>query len=503
MAWATGHRGFKTSVLPISLIFFYVMESIKKEFADCGQAHVFDHVGGLSEVQVSALFDQAKQIEHPQRLNDIFEASVCGSSQNGDSSLPNAVIEPLDKDVVVTQASITSEQRQAWRRVGLDMISRGALGILLLAGGQGTRLGSSKPKGCYDVGLPSGKSLFQIQAERIRRLQVLAAESTSSSTLSEPLIRWYIMTSPATHKDTVGFFESHDYFGLQQEQIKFFSQGMLPAFTEDGKIIMEAKDRIAMAPDGNGGVYVALKKHEIFEDMEKHGVEALDCCSVDNILVRLGDPIFAGYCKSSGIECGARVVAKSYPEEKVGVFAQRGGKLQVVEYSELDPIEACAEDPTTGVLKYNWSNICLHYFEREWLKKVSTALSQGGSYHVAKKNIPTIGETKIPGIKLELFIFDTFSMADQWGLMEVKREEEFSPVKNAPGSANDSPDTARQHVLSLHASWIAAQGGMFEDAEQTAVEVSPLVSYAGENLEWTKGRTFRSKEYIRDVKNGE
>lgn len=165
---------------------------------------------------------------------------------------------------------------------------------------------------------------------------------------------------------------------------------MLPAFTPQGKIIMEAEGKVAMAPDGNGGLYVALDKHGIFKDMETHGVEALDCCSVDNILVRVGDPVFAGYCVSNDIQCGARVVAKSYPEEKVGVFAQRGGKLQVVEYSELDPVEASSVDEDTGVLKYNWSNICLHYFEREWLKRVSNDLMAGGQYHVAKKKIPSL-----------------------------------------------------------------------------------------------------------------
>lgn len=185
------------------------------------------------------------------------------------------------------------------------------------------------------------------------------------------------------------------------------------------------------------------------------------------------------------------MVAKSYPEEKVGVFAQKGGKLEVVEYSELDPVEASAVDPESGILKYNWSNICLHYFEREWLKKVSKFLATGGKYHVAKKQIPSFG-TKVPGIKLELFIFDTFNMASQWGLMEVLRDEEFSPVKNAPGSKTDSPDTAREAILSLHKAWVTAAGGRVDGG----IEVSPLVSYAGEGLEWVKGRTFRSNDHI-------
>ncbi|WPT13592.1 UDP-N-acetylglucosamine diphosphorylase 1 [Picochlorum sp. SENEW3] len=456
------------------------MEALKQTFQECGQGHVFEHFQSLTEKEQADLIEQAKWVD-PQRLNEIFETST---KDQEPSSANGEVIEPL-KDGVVSQKDIDGGKCEEWRREGLEMIAQGALGVLLLAGGQGTRLGSSKPKGCYDVGLPSGKSMFQIQAERIRRLEVMAGDTKS--------LRWYIMTSQATDKDTREFFEANRYFGLKKDQIVFFSQGMLPAVTEEGKIIMESKGKIAMSPDGNGGVYVALEKHGIFEDMKKHGVEALDCCSVDNILVRLGDPVFAGYCKTSGIECGARVVAKSYPEEKVGVFAQKGGKLHVVEYSELDPLEASASDPQSGVLKYNWSNICLHYFEREWLARVSSKLSKGGSYHIAKKKIPSF-DTKVPGIKLELFIFDTFPMATNWGLMEVKREEEFSPVKNAPGSETDSPDTAREHVLALHESWVTRQDGIIEG--EGGIEISPLVSYAGENLEWVKGRRFRAKDNI-------
>ena len=451
------------------------MDSIKELWSANGQGHVLDAADGLNSDDLEALKAQLLDTD-PQRLNEIFESSTSDGDKGGTER--DNPIEPVASSGLRRLAEITDAERSEWRVKGLEMIGRGALGVLLLAGGQGTRLGSSLPKGCYDVGLPSGKSLFQLQAERIARLQVLAGGKSR--------IRWYVMTSPATHADTVSFFEENAHFGLEKDQIVFFSQGMLPAFTPEGKVIMESEGKLAMAPDGNGGVYVALQKHKIFEDMEKHGVEALDCCSVDNILVRVADPVFAGYCASNSIQCGARVVAKAYPEEKVGVFAQRAGKLHVVEYSELDPTEASSVDPDTGILKYNWSNICLHYFEREWLKRVSKQLMTGGQYHVAKKKIPSIGG-KVDGIKLELFIFDTFPAAERWGLMEVDRSEEFSPVKNAPGTSTDSPDTAREHVLKLHSSWVVKAGGVAEND----VEISPLDSYAGEGLDWCKGRTFR------------
>lgn len=185
------------------------------------------------------------------------------------------------------------------------------------------------------------------------------------------------------------------------------------------------------------------------------------------------------------------MVAKAYPEEKVGVFARRGGGMEVVEYSELDPTEASAANPETGILRYNWSNVCLHYFERSWLETVADRLVEEGKYHVARKQIPSI-HGKVAGVKLELFIFDTFSMANETALMEVKRDEEFAPVKNAPGSATDSPDTARAAILKLHKDWIEAAGGLVDGEE--GVEISPLVSYAGEGLEWAQGQTFRGPD---------
>lgn len=213
------------------------------------------------------------------------------------------------------------------------------------------------------------------------------------------------------------------------------------------------------------------------------------CVSLRSIYNRMMYCIFL-----YSIVAGARVVAKAYPEEKVGVFARRNNRLQVVEYSELDPAEASAFDSETGVLRYNWSNVCLHFFQREWLDAMASRLRDEGIYHIARKQIPSFNG-KVPGIKLELFIFDAFPMADVTALMQIKREEEFAPVKNAPGSTSDSPDTARAAILALHTSWVTAAGGLLED-ESSLVEVSPAVSYAGEGLNGlTKGRTFRSLEH--------
>lgn len=288
------------------------------------------------------------------------------------------------------------------------------------------------------------------------------------------------MTSPTTDAATRQHLAEHQHFGLREEQLFFFKQGELPCLTSEGKIILSSTSSVATAPDGNGGVYIALQKSGALDDMQKHGIECLDCYCVDNALVRPGDPLFVGHCWARQADCGAKVVAKAYPDEKVGVFANRGGHIEVVEYSEMDPQEAASTDPETGLLRFNWGNICMHYFSVPFLTRMAQQLQQQGRYHIAHKTIPS-KDGPVKGVKLELFIFDTFPLAQRAALLEVQREHQFAPVKNAPGTGKDDPDTARGLNLAQHACWVQAAGGFVDDG--VAVEVSPLLSYAGEGLE--------------------
>ncbi|GLC67245.1 hypothetical protein PLESTF_000532900 [Pleodorina starrii] len=461
-----------------------------------GQGHVFRNWDLLAELEKDQLLKDLEGLDYGY-LSRVFSSSLAASSAPSFDG-----VEPATD--VVQLKDTTAAQAAQWTQHGYRLIAEGRAAVLLLAGGQGTRLGSSLPKGCFDIGLPSHKSLFQLQAERLLRLQRLAAAATGTSPSAAKPLRWYIMTSAFTHADTLAHFEANGYFGLAPEQVTFFQQGFLPCFTEDGKLILETHGSLAKAPDGNGGVYLSLARSGVLEAMAAAGVECLDCYCVDNSLARLGDPRFIGYCHGiAKADVGARVVAKAYPEEKVGVFARRrgaaaattaaAGSLAVLEYSELDPALASATNPETGQLYYNWSNICMHYFSVQWLRDVAAQLLAGGGtpYHVARKRIPSV-DGPVPGVKLELFIFDTFPLAgDRTALVEVDRREEFAPVKNAPGSATDSPDTARAAMLSLHAGWVRAAGGVMSCSE--GVEVSPLVSYAGEGLEGlVAGRTYES-----------
>lgn len=437
-----------------------------RALAEAGQAHVLHHWDTLDERERVVLRKDIEKVDL-RRIERLFRTSMETEHSSGK-------VEPFQDVFSYNQLK---ENEGRLRKLGLQLIAEGKVAVILLAGGQGTRLGSTNPKGCYDIGLPSGKSLFQLQAERIRRVQTMAAEHVGLKDLNPP-IKWYIMTSNFTEEETRQFFVHHQFFGLEPSQVTLFSQGSLPCLTREGKLILETNSQLAWAPDGNGGIYRSLKSSGCLEEMQRAGIECIDCFSVDNALARVCDPVFLGACKEQNAECGARVLAKAYPEEKVGVFATRNGNLEVVEYSELPPAEAAAMDPSTGQLRYNWSNICMHFFTPAFLSRVCDTLEAQGLYHVAQKSIPSV-DGPVPGIKLELFIFDSFPLAKRALLVEVKREDEFSPVKNAPGSATDSPETARASILSLHGRWIREAGGV---PEGDTVEVSPLLSYAGEGL---------------------
>ena len=417
-----------------------------------------------------------------ERAVDVFKRSVSEAK----TSTSGTSLEPVKADYEIVPGS---EDAERWKAVGMGLIRRGKLGVVLLAGGQGTRLGSSNPKGMYDIGLPSGKSLFELQGERLAKLAELSGAKSAPA--------WYVMTSPFTHDATVEFFKTHNHFGLNEKDVIFFKQGTLPCFTEEGEIILKSFDEVSEAPDGNGGIYAALAREGVISDMRKRGIEHVYAYCVDNALVQVGDPTFVGCCAEQKCEAGAKVIAKAYPTEPVGVFAHRvdakTGKKEyhVVEYSEIPESLATAKDPKTGELKFNAANIALHYYSFDFLSRCCLDIKL--PHHIARKKIPYLdpktGETVAPtapnGIKLEAFIFDTYKYAKSVCVVQGNRARDFAPVKNAEGAGKDSPDTARELIQNLHASWITSNGGTISGVPKKQVakcEIAAAASYAGENV---------------------
>lgn len=316
------------------------------------------------------------------------------------------------------------------------------------------------------------------------------------------------MTSGPTRKATEDYFISKNYFGLDKSQVFFFEQGfykivpshligVLPAFTPEGKFIMESKDTLSVAPDGNGGIYAALQTSGVLADLDKRGIPYVHAYCVDNCLVKVVDPVFIGYCVENDIECGVKSVIKRKPTEPVGVICLKNDKYAVVEYSEIDK-DLSEQTDANGALVYRAANIANHFYTTQFLKNIQSFESQL-EYHVASKKIKFIDETgtqvspsKPNGFKLELFIFDVLPFAVKFGVLESQRSEEFSPLKNAAGCIDgDSPDTSRADILALHAKFATDAGAIVPSGE---LEISPLVSYAGEGLEYLKGVTIHSAE---------
>lgn len=282
------------------------------------------------------------------------------------------------------------------------------------------------------------------------------------------------------------------------------SLGVLPCVNNDGKFFMDSRSSVAVAPDGNGGIYAALRaplsssdpSRTVLSECAKRGVKYLHAYCVDNCLVRVADPVFMGYCIERQADCAVKVVKKLDPNEAVGVVATRRGRFSVVEYSEIPSELAQARDPATGDLRFRAANIANHFYTLDFLQSVQSFESEM-AFHVAHKKIPhvdlTTGEnvkpTKPNGIKLELFVFDVFPFTRNMAVLEVARETDFSPLKNAPGTGADDPDTSRRDLLADQRRWLRNAGAIVQD-DSVEVEISPLVSYAGEGLESLSGKTI-------------
>ncbi|KAF9426478.1 UDP-N-acetylglucosamine pyrophosphorylase [Podila epigama] len=478
------------------------LQQIKERYNAAGQGHLLTYYDDLSAEEQAHLLEQLQEL-NVERVNRIHQkATTCPSPMLNNQA---ALLAPLPEECFDSTLEASKDKTEEWRTIGLRQIAQNKVAVILLAGGQGTRLGSSAPKGCYDINLPSSKSLFQIQAERILKLQHLAQQQPEAT--GPVTIPWYVMTSGPTRPATVAFFQENDFFGLSSENVVFFEQGTLPCLTFDGKIMMESKSQIAVAPDGNGGVYAALRGSGVLANMTERKIEYLHAYCVDNCLVRVADPVFIGYCVQKNADCGAKVVRKNAPDEPVGVVCLRNSAFNVVEYSEIDTDVAHAINPKNGQLSFGAGNIANHFYTVDFLNKVES-FEGDLEYHIARKKIKSLdiqtGEVIAPkqvnGMKLEMFVFDVFPFTERMAVFEVDRREEFSPLKNAPGSGQDCPETSRRDILQQHVRFIENAGGKVVVGEDDklvegapTLEISPLVTYSGEGLaEIVSGKSIKT-----------
>lgn len=340
--------------------------------------------------------------------------------------------------IATLRISDIQARKEEFRAAGLKALQEGKLAAVLLAGGQGSRLGFDGPKGTLNVGIHRELFLFEIL---IRNMEKNVKEAGT-------YMHMYIMTSDRNHKQTVDFFREHECFGYPAEYIHFFKQDMAPSLDHDGKILLEGKGKISLTPNGNGGWFSSLQRAGLIDEMKQAGIEWLNVFSVDNVLQNIGDPVFLGATLCQGNAAGAKVIAKVNPDEKVGAICLRNGRPSVVEYSELtDELRNSMDEH--GNYKYNYGVTLNYLFHIQTTEEKAEGKMP---IHRANKKIECIDEQGNPikpaepnGYKLETFIFDILAFYDSITVFEVVREDEFAPIKNRTGV--DSLDTARELLV--------------------------------------------------------
>jgi len=350
------------------------------------------------------------------------------------------------------------------------------VGVVLVAGGQGTRLGYNHPKGMFPIGPVSGKSLFQIHVEK-----VLAASRRYRAPI--PLC---LMTSPATHDETLEFFARNGRFGLPEEDFMVFCQGTMPAVDmATWRILLSEPGHVALSPDGHGGMLAALARSGCLAELRRRGIRQVFYFQVDNALVDVCGPEFLGYHLLSGAEFTTQVVAKRTPVDRVGNLVQVDGRLRMIEYIDL-PLEAASRRHPDGSLVLWAGSIAVHCLDTAFLERMAQK-ADALPFHLAQKRVPFVDESgrrvepQSPNaIKFERFIFDLLPFAASALAVEVDRHQHFAPLKNAPGESHDSPDWVKARIADVHAGWLREAG--VDVAEGTPVEISPLLALDAEEL---------------------
>ncbi|XBW35076.1 hypothetical protein QEN19_000639 [Hanseniaspora menglaensis] len=408
----------------------------------------------VNEIESKILnFDSKKLIKKCQDSLNHLQQELSGTKST-------SVIKPLpssNMSSVINNPNVTR-----FEELGLKALLNNEVAIILMAGGQGTRLGSKDPKGCYDIHLSRFKSLFEIQLKSVVNLQNKIFKLYKKNID----IPFYIMVSPATFEKTNDFLITNKWFGLKESQFKLFNQGTLPALDKEGKnlLISQDKSNFIYSPDGNGGLYKALRDNGILKDMISKNVKHIHMYCVDNVLVKIADPVFIGYAIDGNFKLCTKVVRKEDPEEKVGLIVLKDNKPAVIEYSEINASMTEELDETDSrLLKYRCANIVNHYYNISLFEKDINYWIENLPYHIASKKIPCfdfksnkpITPSEPNGIKLEQFIFDVFPFVDMkdFGCLEVDRTEEFSPLKNGLDASSANPVTCKDDFIQRSKNW--------------------------------------------------
>jgi len=433
---------------------------IRRRLAAADQSQVLRFYDDLTSAGQQRLLEQIADVDLT-----LIAKLVAGEDAKTDfAAMAARAIAPPAVKSDGTGATWTREEA---RKQGEKALSQGRVGAIIVAGGQGTRLGFDQPKGMFPIGPVSRRTLFQMFADKLAAIQ-------AKYDVRVPL---YVMTSPATHDETVAYFKANDYLGLHRNDVRIFCQGTMPAVDAvTGKLLLEATDSLALSPDGHGGTVAALAKSGCLADAASHGVDLLSYVQVDNPLVALCDADLIGHHLMSGSEMTTQVIRKRYPTEKVGNVVLVDGRVQIIEYSDLPEVAANRLNDA-GELALWAGNIAVHVLDRAFIERAAN-WSEALPFHRASKAVPFIDSEGHPvtpekpnAIKFERFIFDLLPHAENGFVVEAMASEAFAPVKNANGAKTDTPELAMQAIVELHRGWLEAAG--VHVAPGVRVEINP------------------------------
>ena len=390
------------------------------------QDHIIKLLEKVDGEKKQALIEQISSIDFHQ-LKELYD------NTKKEIEIKENKIEPLP---YLDKEKLSEEQKEEFQRLGEEVIEKGEYAVVTMAGGQGTRLGHSGPKGTFKLDVyGKGKYLFEILAENLKEANQKYGK----------VIPWYIMTSKENNDETIEFMEKHNYFGYDKDSVRFFAQSELPLLDVNGKLLIGKDMRIKEASDGNGGTYSSLRASGCLAEMKEKGIKWVFIGGVDNALLKMADTILLGMAIQKKVQIASKSIVKANPHERVGVFAKMNGHPKVIEYSEM-PDKMAEEVDSDGELKYGEAHIMCNLYTIEAIEKIS---KETLIYHSAfKKNsyMDENGKEVIPtepnSYKFESFIFDAFELFDDIAILRGKREDDFAPVKNRDGV--DSPKTAKE-----------------------------------------------------------
>lgn len=388
------------------------MDNKLKQYGHTTLAAQLERLSNDKKVELQNMLEQ----QNFDSINKLYDEVYV----NREVKLPQGEIKDVE---TIIKDELSEEIRNTYKEKGLEAIRQLKIAPVLMAGGQGTRLEHPGPKGTFEF---DGKSLFEFQAE-----QIIAYNKTYNIN-----VPWTIMTSDINHEETLAYFEAHHYFGMPKENITFFKQPNIVALSESGELLLNKEQSLLTTPNGNGGIFEALHSSGVNKDLKDKGVEYLYINNIDNVLVKVLDPILCGLAVDSQSDVTTKTIAAK-DNESVGRVIEVEGVKQVMEYTELPE----GEENT-----YRNANIGIHIFKLDYL--LAHAESEL-PYHLAIKNLEQLDSDLNPvkqsTLKFEKFYFDIFRYGHSFKTLQVDRASEFSPLKNKEGK--DSVETARQDLI--------------------------------------------------------